>query len=680
MATDIARSSTQSVTAMSGPDQILDSESYVTTDINGSVKLRLGAEAPQNYDPVSLPSMLKAAAKKCPDHPAMCVKRNGEWVTWTYQQYLKDVETASAAFIKLGLEARCSVAIMGFNSPEWFIAYNAAVLSNSIGVGIYPTNSPDATKYIAGHCRANVIVVEDDVQLQKILKIKPDLPDLKAIVQYTGEPAEGSGALSWNQLIEMGEECQEETKEEAAKRLNDMAVNRCCGLVYTSGTTGSPKGVMVSHDNLTFTARVIGETYDGVFEGERIVSYLPLSHIAALELDMVFVMLFRGTTYFADKNALKGSLNFTLKEALPTIFLGVPRVWEKFQEKMMEIGQSNKGLRRQIGNWAKKTGLNRNKAVLEGASAKKADSLQYKMANKIVFQKLKVALGFNKTRLFLVSAAPFSLQTFEYFLSLDIRIFEIYGMSESTGPHTLNTADAQMAGSIGKTMKGVETRIDPVSGEICMQGRHVMMGYLNNPEKTEEAIEDGADGFLRSGDVGVINDDGFVSITGRIKEILITAGGENVPPVPIEDNIKQALPCVSNVIVIGDKRKFLSCLLTLKTEVDPETQAPTSKLSVATLKWLAEHADITDAVNVEDLLGEAASASAGGSKAFNDAIQAGIAEANKKAVSNAQKVQKFAFVERDFSVSGGELGPTLKLKRHVVIKQYESLIESFYNN
>ena len=148
-------------------------------------------------------------------------------------------------------------------------------------------------RYIAGHCRANVIVVEDDVQLQKILKIKPDLPDLKAIVQYTGEPAEGSGALSWNQLIEMGKECQEETKEEAAKRLKDMAVNRCCGLVYTSGTTGSPKGVMVSHDNLPFTARVIGETYDGVFEGERIVSYLPLSHIAALELDMVFVMLFR---------------------------------------------------------------------------------------------------------------------------------------------------------------------------------------------------------------------------------------------------------------------------------------------------------------------------------------------------------------------------------------------------
>jgi len=662
-------------TSSTGPDQILESQSFITTDINGSVRLRLGKDAPSNYEPISVPSLLKKAAKKCPNHTAMCVKRNGEWVKWTYEDYLKDVETAATAFVKLGLESRSSVAIMGFNSPEWFIAYNAAVMSNGVGVGIYPTNSPEATKYIATHCRANILVVEDEVQLKKILKIKPDLPDLKAVVQYTGEPPADSGALSWQALMDLGREAREEVRPELDSRLRDVAINQCCGLVYTSGTTGSPKGVMISHDNLTFTARVIGEAYDAIYEGERVVSYLPLSHIAALELDMIFVMIFRGTTYFADKNALKGSLNYTLKEALPTIFLGVPRVWEKFQEKMTEIGQSNKGLRRQIGNWAKKTGLNRNKAVLDGASEKKADSLGYKMANKIVFQKVKAALGFNKTRIFLVSAAPFALSTFEYFLSLDIRIFEIYGMSESTGPHTLNTADAQMAGSIGKTMKGVETRIDPASGEICMQGRHVMMGYLNNRDKTDETMEDGEDGFLRSGDVGVINDDGFVSITGRIKEILITAGGENVPPVPIEDNLKQALPCLSNVIVIGDKRKFLSCLMTLKTEVDPETQAPTSKLTVSALKWLAEHANITEVTEVEQLLEEGSASFA----AFTKAVQEGVDAANKKAVSNAQKVQKFAFVPRDFSVSGGELGPTLKLKRHVVTGQYESLIESFYN-
>jgi len=656
-----------------GPDRVLSCESYVTTDIDGAVKLRMGKEYPQNSDPVSLPSLLKLAAKKCPEHPAMAVKRNGDWVKWSYSQYLSDVEKAAAAFVKLGLESRAAVAIMGFNAPEWFIAYQAAVFSNSVGVGIYPTNTPEATKYIASHCRANVIVVEDDAQLQKILKIKPGLPDLKAIVQYTGEPKAESGALSWKQLMETGEKALEELKEEMAKKLEDIAVNQCCGLVYTSGTTGTPKGVMISHDNATFTAKVIGEAYQGEYEAERIVSYLPLSHIAALELDMIFVLIFRGTTWFADKNALKGSLNFTLREALPTIFLGVPRVWEKFQEKMVEIGQSNKGLRRQIGQWAKKTGLNRNKAVLDGATSDKADSLSYKIANKMVFQKVKTALGFNKTRIFLVSAAPFSQTTFEYFLSLDIRIFEIYGMSESTGPHTLNTEDAQMAGSIGKTMKGVETRIDPETKEICLQGRHVMMGYLKEPEKTKAALDDGEDGFLRSGDVGVINDDGFVSITGRIKEILITAGGENVPPVPIEDNIKVALPCVSNVIVIGDKRKFLSCLLTLKTEVDTETQAPTPKLAVSSLKWLAEKADITEAVNVDDI-----QANETWRKAFDKAITDGIAEANKSAVSNAQKIQKYALVEQDFSVSGGELGPTLKLKRHVVTKQYEGVIAGFY--
>jgi len=673
----------------------LESSSYVSTDVNAPVKLRLEAaaaaanddEVQQNnaasYEAVSIPSLLKKAATECPNQPALSVKRNDEWVTWSYADYLKDVESIASAFIKLGLEERSSVAIMGFNSPEWFISYMAAITANGIGVGIYPTNSPESTKYIASHCKANILVVEDDLQLQKILKIRDELPALKAIVQYTGIPV-AEGVLSWAALLKMGQDSEAEVKGQMAERLSRMAINACAGLVYTSGTTGAPKGVMLSHDNLSWTAKVIGEAYKAQMEKERVVSYLPLSHIAATLLDMMVMLVYRGHTYFADKNALKGSLNYTLKEAMPTIFLGVPRVWEKFQEKMTEIGQSNKGLRRQIGNWAKRTGLKHNKHLLDGpgagATGQAADTLSYRLANQLVFQKVKAALGLNKCRVFLSGAAPFALSTFQYFLSLDIRIMELYGMSESTGPHTLNTTEFQQAGSIGKTMAGCHTKIDtPESsdgsngngGEICMRGRHVMMGYLNDTEKTSECLTDGEEGFLRSGDVGVVAEDGFLTITGRIKEILITAGGENVPPVPIEANIKDELPCISNAIVIGDKRKFLSCLLTVKTEVDPETQTPTNKLTMGTLKWLAEH-EITEQNTVEELY------DGSDYPTFAKAIQAGVERANKKAVSNAQKVQKWAFVRKDFSLAGGELGPTLKAKRHVIIKNNEALINHFY--
>jgi len=667
---------------MEGPDQIFDASAYVTSDINGKVKLRLD-ENTNEYPPMSLPSMLTKAAEESPDQIALGVKRDGDWVKWTYSDYLKDVRCASRAFIKLGLEPRRAVAIMGFNSPEWFISDLAAVFSGGVAVGIYPTNSPDTTKYIAAHCRSNIIVVEDDVQLQKILKIRSDLPDLKAIVQYTGIPLH-EDVISWQAFMKIGEESAE-LDQELDSRLKSVGINECAHLVYTSGTTGKPKAVMLSHDNLTFTARIIRETYKLKMNYEKNVSYLPLSHVAANLVDLIIMMSCHGTTYFAEKTALKGTITHTLKEVQPTMFFGVPRVYEKIQEKMQEVGRANKGLKRQIGNWAKKTGLKRNRTRIEQnrrqASGGLNDSLSFKIANKLVFEKVKTALGLNKCGdKFFVAAAPFNNNTFEYFLSLDIRILEIYGMSECSGPHTVNTPSEQGVGSVGQSMKGCKTKIDAdinsptdtTTGEILMSGRHVMMGYMGSEERTAETVIDSEEGWLRTGDVGMIDSDGFLFITGRIKEILITAGGENVPPVPIEDDIKQELPCVSNAIVVGDRQRFLSCLLTLKTEVDQETASPTNKLSPATLSWLLEVADVKDAKTIDELLDGPEYPK------FAKAIQLGIDGVNQGATSNAQKVQKWQILKKDFSVPGGELGPTLKVKRHVVSKIYTDTIEKIY--
>ena len=658
-----------------------DASSYVTTNINGFVKLRMTDES-SDLLPISVPSLLVQAARESPTHLAMTVKRDDKWMKWTYSDYLSDVRCASRAFIKLGLEPRKGVAIMGFNSPEWFISALATVFCGSVVAGIYPTNSEDMTQYIANHCEANILVVEDDIQLKKVLNIRHQLPQLKAIIQYTGKSKE---ALSWDELMQIGRKAKD-LDGKIDERLSIMGINQCCALCYTSGTTGPPKAVMLSHDNITYMARNIVKSYDFKDQHERMVSYLPLSHIAAFIADMVMMLSCRGSTYFADKNALKGTLTQTLKEAQPTIVLCVPRVYEKIKEKMLEVGSTNGQIKQKIGTWAKKKGLEKNKRFIEKPKEKEEqnrieDTIGFKIANKLVYSKVKCALGFDKVETFLVGAAPFSKDARDYFLSLDLIINELYGMSECSGMHTFNTETAQCPGSVGRTMKGCQTKIDSNvytselcrEGEILMGGRHVMMGYLKEKQKSAETVEDTLEGWLRTGDVGKLDSDGYLFITGRIKEILITAGGENVPPVLLEDKIKEVLPLISNAMVVGDRKPFLNCLLTIKTEIDPNTMLPLDTLAPSAKTWLSSKADIHSAKVLSDLLtGENYSKLA-------DAIQKGINTVNVYAPSNAQKIQKWKILQRDFSMPGGELGPTLKLKRFEVAKMYEKEINGFYS-
>jgi len=660
-----------------GPDQIVDAESYISTSADGCVKLRsTTADSKIEQDevvPISVPSLLEKAAKEAPEILALSVKRDEKWIKWTYKEYLQEVRTVAKAFIALGLEPRKSVGIIGFNSPEWFVADLAAIFANSMATGIYSTNSPEMCKYMVNHSNTNIIVVEDNSQLQKILAVKDELPNLKAIIQYTGKP-DHEGVLSWQDLLEKG---KNESDEALDQRLKQVCINQCCHLVYTSGTTGLPKAAMLSHDNLTFTAQIMNKFYQLKDKGqEKVVSYLPLSHIAASMMDIFVMMTCQGSTYFADKGALKGTLTTTLKEVNPTLFFGVPRVYEKIQEKMLEVGRANKGLKKQIGQWAKKTGLEHNQNVLNGTGMSMSSELKYKIADKVVFQKVKAALGVQKCKSFFVAAAPISNETLAYFMSLDIRIYDIYGMSECSGPQTFNSKEYQKLGSIGRTMPGSQTKIstvgdgeeDSISGEILMQGRNVMMGYLNTPEKTKQAITES--GWLRSGDLGTVDDSGFFRITGRAKEILITAGGENIAPIPIEDSIKKYLPCVANAMLIGDKRKFLSVLLTLKTEIDNATTEPLPELAPATIAWCESLG--SKAKTIDDILEPA-------DELVSKAIQEGINLANNDSESNAKKVQKWRILRKDFSVPGGELGPTLKMKRHIVMQQYAELVDGFYN-
>jgi long-chain-fatty-acid--CoA ligase ACSBG len=428
------------------------------------------------------------------------------------------------------------------------------------------------------------------------------------------------------------------------------------------------KGVMLTHDNLLFVAKTGCDFEKFKNAQEVLISYLPLSHIAAQIVDIYACLTSAGTVYFADKDALKGSLAKTIRQVRPTRFLGVPRVYEKMHEKMLEIGSTQNFLMRAVGSWAKGVTLQHH---LDRMSGKETNTLQYQLAKKFIISKVKTAMGFDRCQTFSSGAAPISIETKKYFMSLDMPIIEIFGMSESSGGHSFSTTDAPNFDTVGKGLPNVLTKIhqpdENGDGEILVKGRHVMMGYLNDVDKTFETIDD--DGWLSTGDVGRIDNDGNLYITGRLKEIIITAGGENVPPVHVENLVKKEIPAISNAFLVGDKKKYLTILISLKTQMQADTGAPLDDLSAESIKWIEslnlkykKLSQILDGPDPDVL----------------KAIEEGIQRANRNAISNAQKIQKFKILPHDFSIPTGEIGPTLKVKRNVVSEKYKDLIESMY--
>ena len=548
--------------------------------------------------------------------------------------------------------------ILGYNSPEWVISDLAAIFAGGFATGIYPTNGTDACKYILEQSKCSILVVEDQKQLDKIWGIRNDLPNIKKIVQYSGVP-NNAGVISWKDLLIRGKTLGD---DELEGRLRRIAVNQCCTLVYTSGTTGNPKGVMISHDNITWNAMVACRTHKlGTGKDFRCLSYLPLSHIAGNMVDIHAPMFTKGCTYFADKNVMKGSLLDNTAWCKPTVFFGVPRVWEKIMEKMLEKAKDIKGAKKVVSREAKKAGLKFNtNGQKEG---------WYKLFQKIYFSKVKALLGLDECTHFFTGAAPIEKKTMDYFLSLDIRLLELYGMSETSGLHTSQTSELFKPKSTGCTpapcvkSKLVESADDDVtnSKELWVWGRNIMMGYAHREDATRKDMTE--DGWLKTGDLVEIDIDGFHFIVGREKDLIITAGGENIAPQPIHDKVKEKLPVISQVLLLGDKRKFVSTFLTLAVDVNPDTLEPTSKLSIAARDWCRSVG--SQASTVEDVL-------KGPDTNVMRAIQAGIDAANREGVSNAQRIQKWMVLPRDFSLPGGEMGPTMK-----VTQSYDMTIQNY---
>ena len=656
-----------------------------STDPAKGQPIRYAQTGPASVKHQAVPAMFKEAVKRCGDQPALMIEKpgypadkEGEWETLTWSQYHAKSSAFAKAAIKAGMQPYESSAICGFNNPAWHIAHMGTILATGLSAGTYPTNSPEACQFVAEDAKAVIAAVDTIANAKKYLQVRAQLPKLRKIVVWAEaipadlKAANGDMLMSFDEFLAWGNDTPDATLE---ARSAACKVENAATLIYTSGTTGNPKAVMVSHDAMIYSAANVLEMINT--PKERMISYLPLSHIAAQILDVFIPLAIAATCkpgdkcltmYFARPDALKGSIPITLKAVKPHLFFGVPRVWEKFVEgiKAKARAAPATGVKKHLVDFSKNVGLQASYARQVGGDGYIPRG--YNIAKKLVHAKVREALGLEHCGLCLTGAAPISRDTLEFLASLGIDVGEVYGMSETCGLGTTSMPYQFKFGSCGpitpttelKT-EHVEGRDKPGEGEICFRGRHLMMGYMNNAAKSQETID--ADGWLHSGDVGRLDKDGQLYITGRIKELIIGAGGENIAPVPVEDAIKKACPALSNVVMIGNNRKYNVCLVTLKTKPDLDSGAFFDDL-------IAEAAEVNPACKtVADAIAD---------KKWQEYITRGIEAYNKTAVSNAQKIQKFAILSTDLSIPGGELTATLKLKRNVVESKYAEVIEGLY--
>ncbi len=568
-------------------------------------------------------------AERFANRPALAHKRAGQWHETAWRDYAESVRRIARGFIALGVEPGDTVAVVGNNCPEWLIADLAVMAAGGVPVPLYTSCTAEQAGYILDHSRAAVLVADDAEQLDKIA----GTVELRHTVQMRGAAA--APALGWQALAERGDGIDPVQLEERLARLEPDGL---ATLIYTSGTTGHPKGVMLSHRNLSFTAAAAVHML-GLTEAESLVSYLPLSHIAEQMLSIHAPATCGYRVAFAESLE---ALADNLREVRPTLFVGVPRVWEKIEAKMKAAGSSRPAPMRWLASWARAQG----RAHID-RSPERAPTLRYRLAKRLVFSRVRERLGLDRARLCSTTAAPIGRSTLEFFASLGVPLYEIYGMTEVTGPGTISTLDGCRLGSAGRALRGTELTI-AADGEILMRGDHVCMGYYRDEAATRAAID--PDGWLHSGDIGSL-DDGFLRVTDRKKDLIITAGGKNIAPQNIEAMLKQ-IPGIGQACVVGDRLKHLSALLTIDRE---------------------QAADVARACDAATSEPAALAADA----SFQGFVRSHLDEVNRR-LSRVETIKRFTLLPNEFSVESGELTPTLKMKRNVVQERYRDQILAMY--
>ena len=586
--------------------------------------------------PESLVQLLEATSRAHPDRPALARKAGGAWRKHSWRAYRGEVRQAARALVATGVEPGQGVVILAFNRPEWFVAYLAAMAVGARPAGIYTNSAPEQCRYIAEHAEAAVAVVENRESLARLQGAGGRPAGLAATVLMEGTASE-PGVLTWAELLAKGDESHE---AEVERRLAAAGPDDVATLIYTSGTTGTPKAVMLTHRNLAFIAEKAREVLP-VGPGDRLISYLPLAHVAEQVVSLVLSLASGACVHFAESLE---KLPENLREVRPHVFLGVPRVWEKIQAAMQAAGAQASPPRRRLASWAKGVGLAAGLADQQG----RPRPWSYRIADRLVFSKVRDRLGLDQARFLVVSAAPMAQETLDYFQSLGLPIMEVYGMSECTGPTTMSIPARYRLGWAGYALPGTELRIAE-DGEVLIRGPHVFKGYAKNLAATREALD--TEGWLHSGDVGELAADGFLRVTDRKKELIITSGGKNIAPQHLEGKLKQ-IPAVSQAVAVGDRRNYVVALLSL----DPARVAAEAEKAGSPARTPEEAARCP---------------------LFRAHVERQVEEVNRD-LARYETIKKFALLPRELSVEAGELTPTLKLKRRVILERHQDTIDALY--
>ncbi len=567
---------------------------------------------------------------------------NGAWQSYTWGEYWAAAREVAKGLIALGHRPEECVALVGANRPEWIICQMGITLARGIPAPSYATNTVEQVGHILTNSEATIAIADSEELLDRWREAADARGiELTQVVSMLEGIDDASKSLS--ELRALG---REQDDAELDARIEAHQADDVCLLIYTSGTTGVSKGVMLDHGNIVGMSDLLMKQID-VFrtpESFRSVSYLPLCHVAEQLLTNFMQMATGGEVYFCpDLSEVKDYLI----EVRPTMFGAVPRVWEKFQAALEARLSEATGLKAKLAGWAR--GVEQKATLEEVRTGRSVGGFSRGIANKLVIGKVKAALGLDQLRFAGTAAAPISKATLEFFTSIGIVIHEAYGMSETAGLVTVSPVGRPRFGSVGKVIEGCQVEIAE-DGEIICKGPQMTRGYLRMPEKTAELIDD--EGWLHTGDLGSFDADGYLSITGRKKDILITAGGKNVAPAEMEGHI-HAIAGVGQVVVVGDRKPYLSALLTL----DPEN-----------LGELARAAG-SAGDSLEALAGD---------PAVTDYLQERIETVCNAKVARYQTIKRIKVLPVEFSVDGGELTPTMKIKRNVVNDKYASDIEALY--
>ena len=583
--------------------------------------------------------MLKETVDRFGDRTAYrSIFDDGEMDATSWNDFYDEVRRAGKSLIALGVGKDDKANILSYSNYRWVLTDLAAASIGSCAVGIYHSLLAKDVAHIVRHSDAVLVFAEDESQLAKLMEIRAEIPDVRKVILFSGAAPADDWVITYDEFLELGADVSDDVLE---ARIADVEAGDVATIVYTSGTTGVPKGAVLTHDNLTFTAQSVYHSVESE-DGDVTLLFLPLAHVFARAC--VFTALFSGaTTVFARR---MDTIAEDFRIARPHWFPSVPRVYEKVHTKIISGAQAKGGLALKIFNWACRVGLQVSDLKVAKRPIPPLLGLKYGLATKLVFSKVQEALG-GRVRWCISGAAPINPDIARFFHAAGVLIVEGIGMTENTSFTNLNRYDNYRFGWVGPTGPGIEQKTLE-DGEVLYRGRNVMREYYKMPAETAETLT--PDGWQHTGDLGEIDDEGFLKITGRKKDLIVTAGGKNVAPSAIEGLIATS-KYISQVCVIGDRQKYLTALITIDAD---NVRAFAEKKGIAT-------------DNLDQLLMN---------REVNELIRSVVEEKNTE-LASFETIKDFRLLD-EFSIENGLLTPTLKVKRNVAMEQFADVIEEMY--